>query len=168
MVSGSVWAIAGEIIAGGARALAYIVYAKLLSPADFGVVAFSLLLVGIFPLVIDNSIGLALMRHSEDEANIYNTAFVLNIAPAIVIADALSNLNLGRQSRMQTAATVWPNAPPIEDTTSAQYPNPIYAKGNPSAIELALEMIRTRARRLYWNRRLALEMRTEAKAFTTN
>lgn len=84
MVSGSVWAIAGEIIAGGARALAYIVYAKLLSPADFGVVAFSLLLVGIFPLVIDNSIGLALMRHSEDEANIYNTAFVLNIALAIV------------------------------------------------------------------------------------
>ncbi len=89
MISGSMWAVVGEIIAGGARALAYIVYAKLLSPGEFGVVAFSLLVVGLFPLVIDNSISLALMRYSEKDGNIYSTAYLLNIAFAIVAMLAL-------------------------------------------------------------------------------
>jgi len=84
MVSGSFWAIAGELAAGGARALSYVVYAKLLSPTDFGLIGFALLIVNLFPMVLDNSLGLALMRSAEQDDRVQSTTFYLNVALALV------------------------------------------------------------------------------------
>lgn len=84
LVSGSFWAIAGELTAGGARVLSYIVYAKLLSPTDFGLLGFCLLIINLFPLLIDNSLGLALMRHPDEDQNVYSTIYYLNIGLAVV------------------------------------------------------------------------------------
>ncbi|HEV2270390.1 MAG TPA: oligosaccharide flippase family protein [Steroidobacteraceae bacterium] len=80
LVSGSLWAIVGEVIAGGARALSSLVYAKLLSPTDFGLIGFALLLINFFPLVVDNSLSLALMRQPQDDQRAYSTIFYLNVA----------------------------------------------------------------------------------------
>lgn len=80
LVSGSLWAITGELIAGGARAISSIVYAKLLSPTDFGLVGFALLLINFFPLVVDNTLSLALMRQPADDQRAYSTIFYLNVA----------------------------------------------------------------------------------------
>ena len=83
LVSGSLWAVAGEVIAGGARALSSLVYAKLLSPTDFGLIGFALLLINFFPLVVDNSLSLALMRQPQDDQRAYSTIFYLNVALSI-------------------------------------------------------------------------------------
>lgn len=84
LVSGSFWAITGELISGGARALSYVVYAKLLSPTDFGLIGFALLFINLFPLLIDNSLGLALMRHPEQDERTYSSIFFVNVALAAV------------------------------------------------------------------------------------
>lgn len=83
LVSGSLWAIVGEVIAGGARALSSLVYAKLLSPTDFGLIGFALLLINFFPLVVDNSLSLALMRQPQDDQRAYSTIFYLNVALSV-------------------------------------------------------------------------------------
>ncbi|MBW4053706.1 MAG: oligosaccharide flippase family protein [Proteobacteria bacterium] len=89
LLSGSFWAITGELIAGGARGVSYIVYARLLSPTDFGLVGYSLLFINLFPLLIDNSLGLALMRHPEQDNRLYSSVYYLNIALALVAMVAL-------------------------------------------------------------------------------
>ena len=73
----------GEVTAGGARALSSLVYAKLLSPTDFGLIGFALLLINFFPLVINNSLSLALMRQPQDDQRAYSTIFYLNVALSI-------------------------------------------------------------------------------------
>jgi PST family polysaccharide transporter len=83
LVSGSLWAIVGEVTAGGARALSSLVYAKLLSPTDFGLIGFALLLINFFPLVVDNSLSLALMRQPQDDQRAYSTIFYLNVALSV-------------------------------------------------------------------------------------
>jgi O-antigen/teichoic acid export membrane protein len=84
IVSGSFWAITGELIAGGARGLSYLVYARLLSPTDFGLVGFAVLVITLFPLLIDNSLSIALMRYPANEQRVQSTLFFLNVALAIL------------------------------------------------------------------------------------
>ncbi len=79
IVSGSLWSIGAEILAGGARAASYFLYARLLSPTDFGLIAFCLLLVSLFPLLIDNSLGLALIRYGKDDQRTHSVTFFLNV-----------------------------------------------------------------------------------------
>lgn len=83
MVTGSIWAIAAELVAGGVSAISYVVFAKLLSPTDFGLVGFGLLIINFFPLVIDNSLGLALMRYPEQDERVLSTVFSLNVVLAL-------------------------------------------------------------------------------------
>lgn len=88
----SFWAILGELIAGATRALGYFIYALLLTPSDFGVVGFALIFINAFPLVVDNSLGLALIRGPDtDEA--YSTIFYLNILAALVSIGFLSAIS---------------------------------------------------------------------------
>lgn len=83
MVSGSMWAVAAELVAGGVSAISYVIFAKLLSPTDFGLVGFGLLIINFFPLVIDNSLGLALMRYPEQDERVLSTVFSLNVVLAL-------------------------------------------------------------------------------------
>jgi O-antigen/teichoic acid export membrane protein len=89
IVSGSFWAIVGELMAGGVRALSYVIYARLLSPTDFGLVGFALLLINLFPLVLDNSLGLALMRYPEQDDRVQSTTFYLNVTLAAIAVAVL-------------------------------------------------------------------------------
>lgn len=83
MVSGSMWAVAAELVAGGVSAISYVVFARLLSPTDFGLVGFGVLIINFFPLVIDNSLGLALMRYPEQDERVMGTVFSLNVVLAL-------------------------------------------------------------------------------------
>lgn len=88
VLSGSFWSIVGEVSAGAARALSYFVYARFLSPTDFGLIGFCLILISLFPLLIDNSLGLALIRYQRDDQRAFSVIFYLNIglaAAAIVL-----------------------------------------------------------------------------------
>jgi O-antigen/teichoic acid export membrane protein len=84
ILSGSVWSIGGELLANGSRALAYFFYAKFLSPTDFGVVGFSLLLTNLFPMLLDNSLGLALIRQPANDQRAFSIIFFLNVAASTV------------------------------------------------------------------------------------
>jgi PST family polysaccharide transporter len=80
---GSLWSVLAEILSTGLRALSFIAYARLLTPADFGLVGFSLLWVSLFPLIIDNSIGLTVINSKDDSQLYYSTAFWMNISLSI-------------------------------------------------------------------------------------
>jgi O-antigen/teichoic acid export membrane protein len=77
------------VSAGGARALSYFIYARLLTPTDFGLVGFCTLLVGLFPLLIDNSLGLALIRHERGDQRTFSAVFHLNVGLSIVAITVL-------------------------------------------------------------------------------
>jgi uncharacterized membrane protein YqjE len=94
VLSASVWSIAAEVIAGGARALSYVVYAKLLSPTDFGLVGIALLLISLFPLLIDTSLGLALVRLEKEDQKAFSAIFYVNVALSLVAVGALCLLAL--------------------------------------------------------------------------
>jgi PST family polysaccharide transporter len=79
VLSGSFWSVLGELSAGGARAFSYFIYARFLSPTDFGLVGFCLLLISLFPLLIDNSLGLALIRQERDDQRTFSVIFFLNV-----------------------------------------------------------------------------------------
>lgn len=84
ILSGSFWSIAVEVFSGGARVLSYIVYARVLSPTDFGLLGFCLLWITLFPLLIDNSLSLALIRSDKNDQRTYSVIFFLNVGLAII------------------------------------------------------------------------------------
>lgn len=84
MLSGSLWSISSEVLGGAARAFCYFIYAKLLSPTDFGLIGFCLLLINLFPLLIDNSLALALIRQEKEDHHTFSVIFLLNVGLSIV------------------------------------------------------------------------------------
>ena len=83
MVRGSAWSVLGELLVAGGRILSFFLYARLLSPTDFGLVGFCVLWINIFPLLIDNSLGFALIRSDAQDQRTYSTVFFLNLAAAL-------------------------------------------------------------------------------------
>jgi O-antigen/teichoic acid export membrane protein len=92
MLSGSFWSIFAEVWAGGVRALSYFFYAKFLTPTDFGMVGFCLLLISLFPLLIDNSLALALIRREREDQHAFSVIFFLNVGLSLI---AIAVLCLG-------------------------------------------------------------------------
>src|SRR5579863_620013 len=80
VLSGSAWSILTEAAAAGGRVLSYFVFARFLSPTDFGIVGFCLLWINLFPLLIDNSLSLTLIGSKDDSQRTLSTVFYLNIA----------------------------------------------------------------------------------------
>lgn len=79
VVRGSFWGIAFRWIV---RALGFvntIVLARLLTPADFGVVAIAMLVVGSIEIFLQNGQALALIRHPAPTPDHYNSAWTVSI-----------------------------------------------------------------------------------------
>lgn len=89
MQSGSLWALFGEVISGGVRAVSYLVYARLLTPADFGLAGFALIITSMFHLVVDNSLGLTVIRQANEEPTVYSTIFFMNVGLSLCAVAAL-------------------------------------------------------------------------------
>lgn len=66
--------------------LSTIILARLLVPADFGIVAQGYMVIGLISTVIDLGVGLALIQNREATPDHYNTAWTMRIGEAICIA----------------------------------------------------------------------------------
>lgn len=89
IASASAWSVASEGISATGRALAYFAYAKLLTPADFGLVGICLLIGSFFPSIIDNTAALTLIRSERTDQRIFSTIFILNVGLSIIVCIAL-------------------------------------------------------------------------------
>ena len=87
--SGSMWSVLAEVSVGGVRALSYLVYARLLSPTDFGMIGLCTLLTSLFPLLIDSSLAMAVARLDRDDQRALSVIFILNVGLSILAALAL-------------------------------------------------------------------------------
>jgi O-antigen/teichoic acid export membrane protein len=84
-VQGAFWSYAGFLASKGILFLATLLLARLLSPADFGLVGMALLVITAFDILRDFGIGSALIQRTRDEAAAANMAFVLSTGIGVVL-----------------------------------------------------------------------------------
>ncbi|MBI2321244.1 MAG: lipopolysaccharide biosynthesis protein [Chloroflexi bacterium] len=86
--SGALWVLLGF---GAYRALGFassIVLARLLSPADFGLVSFAMILIGAFTLLQDLGVPAAIVYSERDVREVGGTALTINMAAALGLGAA--------------------------------------------------------------------------------
>lgn len=64
--------------------ISMVVLARLLVPADFGIVAMASLVVGLFDVLLDLGVNLALIQNTKAEREDYDTAWTLRLVQAII------------------------------------------------------------------------------------
>jgi O-antigen/teichoic acid export membrane protein len=62
-----------------------LVLARLLAPADFGMLAMVMVLVSILDVFVDSGLGVALVQKKTVDATDYSTVFYFNIASSVVL-----------------------------------------------------------------------------------
>ncbi|MCC6176369.1 MAG: lipopolysaccharide biosynthesis protein [Chloroflexi bacterium] len=83
--SGALWML---LSFGAARGLAFatnLVLARLLSPSDFGLVSYAMILIGLFTLLQDLGVPAAIIYGKRDLAVVGGTALTINVAAALVL-----------------------------------------------------------------------------------
>lgn len=85
MVKGSLWISVGRIFTNASQALSTIVLARILAPADFGVVALATSMLAVLSAFTELSMSQALIRTSEPTAEHYNTAWTLGLARGLLL-----------------------------------------------------------------------------------
>ena len=87
-----------------------IVLARLLTPADFGVVGLAMMVLGTVDMLTESSIGLALIRITAPEARHYDTAWTLTVLRGLIVA-VLMIATAGLQAQLfgdeRIAAVIW-------------------------------------------------------------
>lgn len=86
MVAGSGLMIAMRWIMRGIGVISTIVLARLLVPADFGIVAMAMIVVGFVEVFAETGLNLVLIRAKETGRDLYDTAWTLSILQGIVLA----------------------------------------------------------------------------------
>lgn len=84
ILSASLWSILGETCVAGAGVVSFFVYAAFLSPGDFGIVAFCLVWMSLFQMLVDNSLRLAVVRSRGPDQVTLDVAFRGNVTLALV------------------------------------------------------------------------------------
>ena len=80
------WLTGGKIIGYGLGFISTIVLARILMPADFGVIALAMAVVGVTSAVLELPVTLALIQMGDPTDDDFNTAWTLSILRAIAIA----------------------------------------------------------------------------------
>src|SRR5690606_1852052 len=83
------WSALGEAASRAIGPLLFLVLARLLVPADFGVVAAATVLISISQIFADAGLGKALIQRQGDVNESANVVFWLNLAVALMTALAL-------------------------------------------------------------------------------
>lgn len=86
LARGAIWLAGGRVITNLLGLVSTLVLARLLLPADFGLVALATTLFGVLTAMTNISMGDALIQHRAPERDHYDTAWTLNIARGCVIA----------------------------------------------------------------------------------
>jgi len=76
---GSAWMITMRWVVRLIGVFSTIILARLLTPEDFGVVAIAMLIISLIELFADAGITLAVIRHTEDSRELYDSAWTLSI-----------------------------------------------------------------------------------------
>ncbi len=83
------WSLASEVAAKAVQPIVFIVLARLLTPADFGVMSAALMVIGFSQIVWEAGMAKALIQRQTDTEDAANVAFWINVGLAAIVASAL-------------------------------------------------------------------------------
>src|ERR1051326_3694523 len=86
MLRGSAWMIAWRWCVRGIGLVSTVVLARLLTPADFGLVAMAMLVVGLVEVLGEAGLNLAIIRHPDPTREHLDTAWTLAIGAGTAVA----------------------------------------------------------------------------------
>ena len=90
MAAGSAWMIAGRWVVRGIGLVSTIILARLLTPADFGLVATAMLVIGALQVLAETGQRQAIIRMAAPERAHYDTAWTIGVLIGIFIALCLA------------------------------------------------------------------------------
>jgi len=87
--SGTAWAVAARWIIRAIGLVSIVVLARLLSPADFGIVAMAIFVVGLIEVLGDAGLALQIIRHPDPRHGELNTVFTLELLIGLGLSAAM-------------------------------------------------------------------------------
>jgi O-antigen/teichoic acid export membrane protein len=90
MATGSAWMIAGRWVVRGIGLVSTVILARLLTPADFGLVATAMLVIGALQVLAETGQRQAIIRMAAPERAHYDTAWTIGVLIGIAIALCLA------------------------------------------------------------------------------
>ena len=85
MAGGAVWMLSARMLMRASGLINVMILARLLPPADFGVVGLTVALIGAFEAMSDLSMTAAIVRHPNPEKKHYDTAFTIALLRGLFI-----------------------------------------------------------------------------------
>lgn len=92
-IAAAAWSVSGRFLSRGVDLVTLFVLARLLTPADFGLVAIAMVLISIVEAVFELPLAQALMRLDTIGAVHLDTAFTLSMTRALVLGLLVSSLS---------------------------------------------------------------------------
>ncbi len=92
LASSSLWAISASVLNNISTMVVFVALARLLTPVQFGVVAFASVFIEFSRIIVNAGIPDALIQRPDWDEDVASTAFWTNIAIGIVVSAALSLL----------------------------------------------------------------------------
>jgi len=86
IIEGSIWSILNRFALRGLGFINTIILARLLTPADFGLIALSMLTVGLVVLLFNTDMGQAVLRRKEVSNALLNTAWTLRVIAGFLLS----------------------------------------------------------------------------------
>src|SRR5437764_13385461 len=86
---GSAWTIAARWSVRGIGIVSTIILARLLQPADFGIVAMAMIVVGFIAVFSEAGQNLAVIRHPDPTPEHFDTAWTMSVCAGAIVALAL-------------------------------------------------------------------------------
>ncbi len=87
---GAIWTAGGRIVSNLLGLVSTLVLARLLTPADFGLVAIATIIYAIVQAITELSLSAALIQHKDPQREHYDTAFTLSILRSVAIGVVLA------------------------------------------------------------------------------
>jgi len=86
MAGGAVWMVSARMLMRASGLINVMILARLLPPADFGVVGLTVAFIGAFEAMSDTSMTSAIVRHISPKKRHYDTAFTIGVLRGFLIA----------------------------------------------------------------------------------
>ena len=88
-VRGTFWSALDNIANQGVTFLVGLVLARLLTPHEYGLIGYIMILVAVFNSIVDSGFSNALIRKKDAGETDYSTAFIFNLAVSLVMVAAM-------------------------------------------------------------------------------
>lgn len=88
-VQGTFWSAVDSISSQGVTFLVGLVLARLLTPHEYGLIGYIMILVAVFNSIVDSGFSNALIRKKDAGQTDYSTAFFFNLAVSVVLMAAM-------------------------------------------------------------------------------